>query len=114
MIFNRGNPMDQTAGDDGLADWNYAHCLPYFRKRNDIRVGRTTGAVVRPAAHQPLPGQALYDAFLCSGEQAGFEVTRTTTDTAKGMHVAVVHPQRAAVEFVARLLATGHRWATFG
>ena len=33
MIYNRGNPMDYDGwAADGLADWDYAHCLPYFRK----------------------------------------------------------------------------------
>src|SRR2546421_11435705 len=33
MIYDRGNPMDYDGwADDGLPDWDYAHCLPYFRK----------------------------------------------------------------------------------
>jgi choline dehydrogenase len=34
MIFQRGNPMDyeRWAGEPGMRDWDYAHCLPYFMK----------------------------------------------------------------------------------
>ena len=34
MIFQRGNPLDyeRWAADDGMADWDYAHCLPYFKR----------------------------------------------------------------------------------
>ena len=34
MIFQRGNPMDyeRWAADPGMRDWDYAHCLPYFKK----------------------------------------------------------------------------------
>ena len=32
MIFQRGNPLDyeRWAADPGMADWDYAHCLPYL------------------------------------------------------------------------------------
>jgi choline dehydrogenase len=34
MIYIRGNPMDyeRWAGDKGMEHWDYAHCLPYFKK----------------------------------------------------------------------------------
>src|ERR1700727_854016 len=34
MIFQRGNPLDyqRWAADPGMANWDYAHCLPYFKK----------------------------------------------------------------------------------
>lgn len=34
MIFQRGNPMDyeRWAADAGMESWDYAHCLPYFRR----------------------------------------------------------------------------------
>ena len=34
MIFQRGNPMDyeRWASGDGMETWDYAHCLPYFKK----------------------------------------------------------------------------------
>jgi len=34
QIFQRGNPLDyeRWAADPGMATWDFAHCLPYFRK----------------------------------------------------------------------------------
>jgi len=34
MIFQRGNPLDyeRWAGEPGLEHWDYAHCLPYFKR----------------------------------------------------------------------------------
>ena len=34
MIFQRGNPLDyeRWAADPGMEAWDYAHCLPYFRR----------------------------------------------------------------------------------
>ncbi|HET9015003.1 MAG TPA: GMC family oxidoreductase N-terminal domain-containing protein, partial [Thermomicrobiaceae bacterium] len=34
MIFQRGNPMDfqRWGADEGMQTWDYAHCLPYFKR----------------------------------------------------------------------------------
>jgi choline dehydrogenase len=34
QIFQRGNPLDyeRWAADPGMASWDYAHCLPYFKR----------------------------------------------------------------------------------
>ena len=34
MIFQRGNPMDyeRWGADPGMGDWDFAHCLPYFKR----------------------------------------------------------------------------------
>ncbi|MBL4818232.1 MAG: choline dehydrogenase [Deltaproteobacteria bacterium] len=34
MIFQRGNPLDiqRWASDPGMEPWDYAHCLPYFKR----------------------------------------------------------------------------------
>ncbi len=34
MIFQRGNPLDyeRWGADPGMSSWDYAHCLPYFRR----------------------------------------------------------------------------------
>ena len=43
MIFQRGNPLDyeRWAADDGMGDWDYAHCLPYFKRmENCLAAGR--------------------------------------------------------------------------
>ena len=41
MIFVRGHPQDfdDWATDPELADWSYAHCLPYFQKSETCQHG---------------------------------------------------------------------------
>jgi len=76
MVYLRGHPMDydRWASDFGLPDWDYAHCLPYFRKseRNE------RGADVWHGDQGPLgvsigrSPNLLYDAFVEAGPQSGF------------------------------------------
>ena len=42
MIFQRGNPLDyeRWAADPGMAAWDYAHCLPYFKRMENCLAGR--------------------------------------------------------------------------
>lgn len=92
MIVNRGNPMDfQGWAADGLADWDWAHVLPYFRRMetfadgpDEWRGGDGPLFVKRcRAAHK------LFDVFLRAGEQAGFEVTPDHNGyRQEGLHVA--------------------------
>ncbi|MGI8678210.1 MAG: choline dehydrogenase [Jatrophihabitans sp.] len=37
MIFQRGNPLDyeRWGADPGMESWDYAHCLPYFKRMED-------------------------------------------------------------------------------
>ena len=92
MIFNRGNPMDYDGwAADGLADWDYAHCLPYFRKMETFAGGadewRGGDGPLRISRCQAR--HKLYDAFLRGGEQAGFAVTPDHNGfRQEGMHVA--------------------------
>ena len=41
MIFQRGNPMDfeRWAKDDGMENWDYQHCLPYFKRMENCLAG---------------------------------------------------------------------------
>jgi choline dehydrogenase len=92
MIYNRGNPMDYDGwADEGLSDWDYAHCLPYFRKMetfadgpDDWRGGDGPLHINRCGAeHQ------MYDTFLRGGEQSGFEMTADHNGyRQEGLHVA--------------------------
>ena len=36
-----GNPLDYArwSGDPGMADWDYPHCLPYFRRMETCLAG---------------------------------------------------------------------------
>src|SRR4051794_15442516 len=41
MIFQRGNPLDyeRWASDKGMESWDYAHCLPYFKRMETCLAG---------------------------------------------------------------------------
>ncbi len=41
MIFQRGNPLDyqRWAADPGMDAWDYAHCLPYFKRMETCLAG---------------------------------------------------------------------------
>jgi choline dehydrogenase len=92
MIYNRGNPMDYDGWAElGLPGWGYAHCLPYFRRMetfaegsDDWRGGEGPLLVSRCRAEHPL-----FETFLRSGEQAGFEVARDHNGfRQEGLHIA--------------------------
>lgn len=92
MIYNRGNPRDFDGwAKQGLPEWDYAHCLPYFRKMESFadgedlwRGGNGPMKITRCKAEHKL-----YDAFLRGGEQAGFEITSDHNGRKQeGLHVA--------------------------
>ncbi len=79
MIFQRGNPLDyeRWAADPGMESWDYAHCLPYFRKMetclagaNDFRGG--TGPIVLERGPVRNP---LFSAFFAAVQEAGYMLT---------------------------------------
>ncbi|MEX0779994.1 MAG: choline dehydrogenase [Balneolales bacterium] len=79
MIFQRGNPMDyeKWAGDKGMENWSYKHCLPYFKRMENCMAGgdeyrNNTG----PLNLERGPGiNPLFKAFLSSAEEAGYPST---------------------------------------
>ena len=92
MIYNRGNPMDfDSWADSGLPDWDYAHCLPYFRKMETFAGGADEwrGGDGPMRISRCKAEHKLYDAFLRGGEQAGFSVTPDHNGyRQEGLHVA--------------------------
>ncbi|MEU0087157.1 choline dehydrogenase [Streptomyces sp. NPDC006274] len=79
MIFQRGNPMDleRWAADPGMQNWDYAHCLPYFKRMEHCVAGadqwRGQGGPLwleRGPARNPL-----FAAFLEAAQQAGHPLT---------------------------------------
>jgi choline dehydrogenase len=81
MIFQRGNPLDyeRWAADPGMETWDYAHCLPYFK-----RMEHCTAA----APDDPFRGRGgplwlergpasnpLFGAFFEAAAEAGYERT---------------------------------------
>jgi len=92
MIYNRGNPMDYEGwAVEGLTDWDYAHCLPYFRKMETFSDGPDPwrGGDGPMRINRAAANHKLYDAFLRGGEQAGHTVTPDHNgQRQEGLHVA--------------------------
>jgi choline dehydrogenase len=79
MIFQRGNPLDyeRWAADSGMDTWDYAHCLPYFKRMenclagsNEYRGGDGPLVLERGPATTPL-----FTAFFEAVQQAGYPLT---------------------------------------
>src|SRR6186997_2270815 len=81
MIFQRGNPLDyeRWAADHGMESWDYAHCLPYFRRMENCTAARPddpyrghSGPLIleRGPARNPLFG-----AFFEAAQQAGYTLS---------------------------------------
>ena len=92
MVANRGNfrDYDQWA-NEGLDDWSFAHCLPYFRKSETFdRGGDAWRGDKGPQFIETCPAQHAYDqAFLQAGEEAGYHVTDDQNGAHhEGFHVA--------------------------
>ena len=81
MIFQRGNPMDyeRWAADPGMETWDYAHCLPYF-KRMETCLAASPGDPFRgrsgPLVLERGPARGpLFDAFFKAVQEAGHPLT---------------------------------------
>ena len=81
MIFQRGNPLDyqRWANDPGMSTWDYAHCLPYFKRlENCLAAGSddefrgNDGPLVQERGPVKNP---LFGAFFEAVQQAGHELT---------------------------------------
>lgn len=92
MIFNRGNPLDFEAwAAQGLSDWSYAHCLPYFRRMETFAGGADAwrGGEGPMKISRCKAEHKLYDTFLRGGEQAGLSVTSDHNGyRQEGLHIA--------------------------
>jgi choline dehydrogenase len=81
MIFQRGNPLDyeRWGADAGMSSWDYAHCLPYFKRMEDC---------LAAAADDPFRGHdgplklergpatnPLFQAFFDATVEAGYPRT---------------------------------------
>ncbi len=79
MIFQRGNPADyeKWAMEPGMDAWDYAHCLPYFKRMETCLAGEDNwrggeGPLVLERGPAASP---LFEAWLDAGPQAGFRRT---------------------------------------
>ncbi|HEY3982114.1 MAG TPA: choline dehydrogenase [Streptosporangiaceae bacterium] len=79
MIFQRGNPLDYArwAADPGMASWDYAHCLPYFKRMENCLAGADEyrggdGPLVLERGPATNP---LFGAFFAAVQEAGYPLT---------------------------------------
>ncbi|HEY8238336.1 MAG TPA: choline dehydrogenase [Candidatus Limnocylindrales bacterium] len=81
MIFQRGNALDYEhwATVPGMADWDYAHCLPYFKRMESCLAAAPddpyrghTGPLVLERGDASSP---LFGAFFEAVQEAGYTLT---------------------------------------
>jgi choline dehydrogenase len=92
MVANRGNPRDYDGwAAQGLPEWSFAHCLPYFQRMetfdrgaNAYRGGGGPQHIETCPATNPLD-----QAFIACGKQAGYPITEDQNGRQhEGFHVA--------------------------
>jgi choline dehydrogenase len=76
MIFQRGNPLDyeRWAADPGMESWDYAHCLPYFKRMETCLAGADewrggSGPLI-------LERGPVENPFFGAAQEAGYELTQ--------------------------------------
>ena len=79
MIFQRGNPLDyeRWAADPGMQDWDFAHCLPYFKRMETCLAGADEyrgGSGPLTLERGPV-SNPLFGAFFEAVQQAGYPIT---------------------------------------
>ena len=82
MIFQRGNPLDfeRWGADAGMSSWDYAHCLPYFKRMENCLAADLkdefrgkTGPLRLERGQVKNP---LFGAFFSAVKQAGHPITQ--------------------------------------
>ena len=80
QIWQRGNPMDyeRWSQEAGMSSWDYAHCLPYFKKMENCladqsNIFRGNNGPLK-LERGPVKGP-LFAAFFKATEQAGYPRT---------------------------------------
>jgi len=79
MIFQRGNPLDyeKWSKEPGMSNWDYAHCLPYFKKMENAK-GRDSewrGTSGPLEVNKGKVKNPLFGAFFSAAQQAGYPLT---------------------------------------
>ena len=116
MIFQRGNPLDyeRWGADPGMETWDYAHCLPYFKRmercmaadlEDEFRGHAGPLVLERGPAREPALRRVLR-----SGAAGGLPAHRRRERLPPGgvRPVRPQHPQRASPVRGPRLPAPGH------
>ncbi|GBR52427.1 choline dehydrogenase [Neokomagataea thailandica NBRC 106555] len=79
MVFVRGHRKDfDHWAENGLPDWSYEHCLPYFKKMENYQGGNSDyRGVSGPLNVQKSKAEGpLYQAFLEAGQEFGLKFNR--------------------------------------
>ena len=92
MVANRGNPIDYDDWSrNGLSDWAYQDCLPYFKKMETFDKGPNDwrGGCGPQKIETAKADHTLNQAYLLAGEQAGYSYTDDQNgETHEGFHIA--------------------------
>ena len=105
MVYVRGHARDFDQWQaQGARDWDYRHCLPYFRKADDWAFGsdayRSQGGPLSVNNGNNMQNP-LYRAFIEAGQQAGY----MKTDDYNGRQQEGFGPMHMTVR-------NGLRWST--
>ncbi|MGN6870881.1 MAG: choline dehydrogenase [Solirubrobacteraceae bacterium] len=79
MIFQRGNALDyeRWGADPGMEAWDYAHCLPYFKRMETCLAGADEwrGSDGPQILERGPATNPLFKAFFEAVQQAGYPLT---------------------------------------
>ncbi len=105
MVYVRGHAMDYDQWqEEGARDWDYRHCLPYFKKADDWVFGsddyRQQGGPLSVNNGNNMKNP-LYQAFVDAGAEAGY----MKTDDYNGRQQEGFGPMHMTVK-------NGVRWST--
>ena len=87
MIFQRGNPLDyeRWAADPGMESWDYAHCLPYFKRMETLPRRAPTSTAAATGRSCSSAGRRRARSSTPSSRPCSRRATRSpTTSTATG------------------------------
>ena len=105
MAFVRGNAHDIDEWEElGAKGWNYANCLPYYKRMESWHLGanryRGGDGPVGINAGNDMQLNPLYQAFIQSGEDAGYPFTADYNGYQQEgfgqKHMSVANGQRAS------------------
>jgi len=105
MVYVRGHAKDfDEWAEHGAENWDYAHCLPYFRKADDWAFGpddyRGIGGPLAVNNGNEMKNP-LYKTFIEAGKQAGYDFTQDYNGK-----------QQEGFGAMHMTIKNGHRWST--
>ena len=92
MVANRGNQMDYDGwAKDGLKDWSFEKCLPYFKKSETFDGGSSSwrGRSGPQSIEVARADHPLNRAYLSAGKESGYGFTEDQNgENQEGFHIA--------------------------